>query len=102
MDSTQSTPVVKSRNIVEVVNTIKTHLPAEHSQVHNSLQWITETAPYTPSEMMGNLWHRLTYELNSVLPQPTQGPLTEDWHFQVVSLLTNKPLDDVRAFYGRK
>lgn len=57
------------------------------------LNYIKQHNSYTPPECMEGAWHRLTQIINMhIVP-----PLTDEWEFKLISILTTKSVEQLKA-----
>ena len=80
----------KRRNCCIVIEQMLEKVPSTETELIKDLKWNHEDASYKAPEQ--NLqWIRTTETLSKHIPSPI-----EDWHFEVVSIFSKIPVNDIK------
>jgi len=83
------------RDILKVVNSIIEVIPEDENRgtLLQKLNYIKDTAPYTPPEAMDTMWGRLSVAVNKVLPLEEESFVV--WEKKMVNILIDEHRFDV-------
>ena len=81
-----------ARQITDVITQLVAVIPTTETHLLQQLEFIKRDVPYKAPETMGEMWYRLSMELQSNTPRIP----TEDWHFQAMSIVSTKPEAELR------
>lgn len=78
------------RNCCEVISQMIEKIPTDKTELHADLKWNYEDASYkAPEETIQ--WERTMRTLMKHIPI-----LREDWHFEVLSIFSTTPIEELR------
>ena len=84
------------RNIIDVIQSIKTEVPEDQIKFHNFLNWLMNDASYKAPEQIVECWNKFARGISNHIIKPP----TEDWQFRALSIFSGMPEKELRKYYN--
>ena len=85
------------RNISEVIDQMISKVPQDNSKIILLLEKIKEDVSFTAPEAMFIRWRQVSLILQGEMSNPT-----ENWQYEVLSIFSTEPFEEIKSFYERK
>jgi hypothetical protein len=86
------------RNICDVIDQIIKVVPSTEKGLLNDLDYVKQKSMYKAPEAMYECWLELQFILTTNLPSiPIQ-----EWHFEIVSIFSTRPVKEIKKFYKKQ
>jgi hypothetical protein len=82
------------RNLDEVIDQMILKISDTETGLIQELNRIKNSAAYTSPELIHRRWNEVSFVLKEFIITPRK-----DWQFEVLSIFSTKPVEEIKSFY---